>query len=231
MLDDGTGTGDDGRVGAEPAARADRRRWSVVVKRAIDVVLASVGLIVATPLLALAAVAIRVESRGPAIFRQERLGLGGRPFTVYKLRTMVDGNDDSAHRAYVADLLKGEGETHDGLYKLTRDPRLTRVGTFLRRTSVDEIPQLLNVIRGEMSIVGPRPPLPSEAELYDARDWGRLTQAPGITGLWQVSGRCELTYREMIELDLQYIKSWSVWLDLRILLRTPRAILSRRGAA
>jgi lipopolysaccharide/colanic/teichoic acid biosynthesis glycosyltransferase len=208
-----------------------RRGWDVVVKRVMDVVLASLALAVATPVLALAAVAIRIESSGQAIFRQQRLGRDGRPFTMFKLRTMVTRNDDSAHRNYVAALMNGDGEKHDGIYKLTNDPRLTRVGRILRRTSLDEVPQLLNVIRGEMSLVGPRPPLPSEVELYDERDCGRLAQRPGITGLWQVSGRCELTYRQMIELDLRYVREWSLGLDVRILLRTPRAIASQRGAA
>jgi lipopolysaccharide/colanic/teichoic acid biosynthesis glycosyltransferase len=205
--------------------------WRARVKRAVDLVLAVVILIVTTPLVCVAAVGIRVETRGPVIFRQQRLGLGGRPFTIYKLRTMVDGNDDSAHRAYVAGLIRGEGEKNGGIYKISDDPRITLVGRFLRRISVDEAPQLVNVLRGEMSLVGPRPPLPSEAELYDERDWGRLACRPGITGLWQVSGRCELTYREMIELDLEYVRRWSPRLDTVILLKTPRAIFSRRGAA
>jgi lipopolysaccharide/colanic/teichoic acid biosynthesis glycosyltransferase len=165
------------------------------------------------------------------IFRQPRLGLAGRPFTLYKLRTMVDGNDDAEHRAYVAALLNGDAERNGGIYKLTDDPRITRVGRMLRRFSLDEVPQLVNVLRGDMSVVGPRPPLASETELYEARDWARLACLPGITGLWQVSGRCELTYRDMIELDIEYVERWSPWLDLSIIARTPRAILSRRGAA
>jgi lipopolysaccharide/colanic/teichoic acid biosynthesis glycosyltransferase len=207
------------------------RGWKRAVKRLVDVVVASALFVSLLPLLGAAALAIRIESPGNPIFRQKRLGHRGTPFTMFKLRTMVARNDDSAHRRYVAALINGEGDKHDGIYKLTNDPRLTRIGKILRRASVDEVPQLVNVIRGEMSLVGPRPPLPSEAALYSERDWGRLALRPGLTGLWQVSGRCELTYREMIELDLRYVREWSLRRDLRILLATPRAILSLRGAA
>jgi lipopolysaccharide/colanic/teichoic acid biosynthesis glycosyltransferase len=205
--------------------------WASVVKRAIDIVLASLVLAVIAPLVGATATLVRIETPGRAIFRQQRLGRGGRPFTMFKLRTMRSGNDDTDHRRYVAALMNGDGQRHGGMYKLTQDPRLTRLGRVLRRISLDEAPQLVNVIRGEMSLVGPRPPLPSEAELYDERDWRRLAVRPGITGLWQVSGRCELTYRDMIELDLRYVEQWSLWLDLHILAQTPRAVLSRRGAA
>jgi lipopolysaccharide/colanic/teichoic acid biosynthesis glycosyltransferase len=144
---------------------------------------------------------------------------------------MFAKNDDEAHRRYVASLLRGEGTTHDGIYKMANDPRITRVGRIMRRLSIDELPQLFNVLRGEMSLVGPRPPLPSEAELYDARSWGRLACRPGITGLWQVSGRSKLTYLEMIELDLEYARTWHLALDVRILAKTPFVVLSRQGAA
>ena len=202
-----------------------------VAKRSIDVVGAAVGLVLASPVMAVAAVLVRLDTPGPAIFRQERVGAFGRRFTTYKVRTMFVDNDDGAHRRFVAALLRGEGPTQNGIYKMAHDPRITRVGRVLRRLSIDEIPQLLNVLRGEMSLVGPRPPLPSETDLYDARSWGRLACRPGITGLWQVSGRSQLGYLEMIDLDLEYVRSWSLALDARILARTPRVVLSRQGAA
>lgn len=207
--------------------------WTVGIaaKRVVDLVVAPLVLVAAAPLLIIAMAAIRIESPGPAILRQQRVGLRGRPFTIFKLRTMVQGNDDSEHRAYVKALLQGDAQRNGGIYKLTNDARVTRVGRLLRRCSLDEVPQLVNVLRGEMTLVGPRPPLPSEVDHYDARDWGRLALTPGITGLWQVSGRCELTYREMIELDLDYVEHWSLGLDLAIIARTPGAVLSQRGAA
>jgi lipopolysaccharide/colanic/teichoic acid biosynthesis glycosyltransferase len=204
---------------------------AAAVKRSIDIVGAAVGIVLFLPLLLVAVVAIRVDSPGAAVFRQVRVGRHGRHFTTYKLRTMVVDNDDTAHQSYIKSMLQGEGSTHDGIYKLTNDPRITKVGRFLRRMSIDEIPQLFNVLRGHMSLVGPRPPLPSEADLYDARAWGRLSCPPGITGLWQVSGRCELSYLQMIELDLEYARTWRLGLDLRILAKTPLVAISRRGAA
>jgi lipopolysaccharide/colanic/teichoic acid biosynthesis glycosyltransferase len=201
------------------------------VKRAIDLFGAIVGLVLTVPVLVVALIAIKLDSPGPAIFRQDRLGAGGRRFRVYKLRTMRTGNDDSAHRAYYDALIRGEAEQTNGVFKLVDDPRITRVGRFLRKTSLDEIPQLWNVLRGEMSLVGPRPPILTEAELYDERAWQRLGCKPGLTGLWQVSGRCALTFDEMVALDVQYYRAWSPALELRILLKTPRAVLSARGAA
>ncbi len=180
---------------------------------------------------ALAALAVRLTSPGPALFVQTRVGRHGRHYRLYKLRTMYQGNDDRAHRAYVARLIAGAGERCDGVYKLVDDPRITRVGRVLRKLSIDELPQLWNVLKGDMSLVGPRPPLPHETELYPARAWGRLRVKPGITGLWQVSGRCELSFEDMVSLDVRYWQRWSFLSDLRILLKTPGTVFSRRGAA
>lgn len=206
-----------------PAAR--------VFKRSLDVVISLMTLVLVLPVLIIAAVAIKLDSPGPVLFRQERIGAHGRRFRIYKLRTMVVGNDDSLHKAYVAALIRGTAPKHDGMFKLVRDPRITRVGSVLRRLSIDEVPQLWNVVRGEMSLVGPRPPLPAEVDLYDDRALQRLAGKPGVTGLPQVSGRCELTFAEIVELDLEYLDRWSPWLELQILLRTPLAIVSKRGAA
>ena len=206
-------------------------RWPERTKRVLDVALAAGLLVLTCPVTALAATAIRLETPGPVLFCQERVGRNGRRFQIYKLRTMAVDNDDSEHRAYVAALMQGQADRRGGVFKLVADRRVTRVGRLLRRLSIDELPQLLNVLRGDMSMVGPRPPLPSEAELYDTRARQRLAVKPGITGLWQVSGRCLLSYQEMIALDLQYCRSSSVATDLGILLRTPASVLSRRGAA
>ncbi len=186
-----------------------------------------------SPFLLLVAVAVRLESKGPALFRQTRLGKDAQPFTFYKFRTMVDGNDPEIHRRYVESLITKPSEElkgDTGSFKIENDPRLTKLGGLLRRTSIDELPQLFNVLTGDMSLVGPRPPLPYEVELYSARALRRLECRPGITGLWQVSGRCMTTFDEMVELDIEYIDTWSLGLDLRILARTPRAVLGGRGA-
>lgn len=203
------------------------------VKRLIDRIAAFVGLVVLSPLLAAIALAIRLDSRGPALFRQTRIGKDGRPFTFLKFRSMEDGNDPAIHRDYISALihddcgaLKGE----HGSYKIEDDPRVTRIGHFLRRSSLDELPQLWNVLRGEMSLVGPRPPVDYEVELYGAHERRRLSALPGITGLWQVSGRCRTTYQQMVDLDLAYIDDWSLALDLKILVRTVGVVLGRKGA-
>ena len=200
-------------------------------KRIVDILVAALTLAVTLPILVLAAVAVVVDSPGGAFFAQTRVGRGGRPFRIVKLRTMRKDNDDSQHRAYVAALMSGEGEASDGMYKMVDDDRRTRVGRWLRGLSIDELPQLWNVLRGEMSVVGPRPPLPEEAALYDEGAWVRMAAKPGLTGLWQVSGRSRLSYEEMIDLDVRYTREWSALLDLRILLRTPKAVLWSRDTA
>ena len=201
------------------------------LKRTIDIVLASVGLLLVLPVLLAAMVAVCSDSPGPALFKQVRMGANGRRFRLYKLRTMYQGNDDRAHRQYVARLIAGAEERHGDIYKLVHDPRITRVGRFLRHFSIDEVPQLWNVLKGDMSLVGPRPALPHETELYSAYAWARLRVKPGVTGLWQVSGRCALSFDEMVSLDVGYWQNWTLWSDLRILLKTPRTVLTGKGAA
>ncbi len=203
------------------------------LKRVMDLTVAVVVLPVAVVLGTVSAAAVVAESRGGWLFAQRRLGAGGRPFRMLKLRTMLVGNDDRAHKVLMTALIRGEptAPVASGTYgtygKVVDDPRRTRVGAVLRRWSIDELPQLWNVLKGEMSLVGPRPPLPWEAELYDVRAAGRLLAKPGMTGLWQVSGRSRLRFDEMVELDLHYLERWSPWLDFKIMARTPAAVWSR----
>ena len=193
-------------------------------KRVIDVVGAVLSLIVLSPLMALVALVIKLESRGPVFYRSTRIGKDGRPFTFLKFRSMVDGADQHRH------MLSHLNEMDGPIFKISRDPRVTRIGRFLRVTSVDEIPQFLNVLRGEMSLVGPRPPIPEEVAQYEPWQCRRLDVRPGITCLWQISGRSTLGFKEWMRLDLEYIKRQSLWLDMHILLRTIPAVLSREGA-
>jgi lipopolysaccharide/colanic/teichoic acid biosynthesis glycosyltransferase len=205
-----------------------------VACRALDIAFALMMLVVLTPALLLIAIAIRLDSRGPVLFRQRRLGRGLAPFTVNKFRTMRDGVGHDIHRAFVLDLIAGrQPEQPEGgpRFKLNGDQRVTRLGRLLRRTSLDELPQLWNVLRGEMSLVGPRPPIPYEVDHYPAHWFGRFEVKPGVTGLWQVSGRCELTLEEMIALDIKYVDRRSLWLNLSILARTVPVILTTRGAS
>ncbi|HWC09964.1 MAG TPA: sugar transferase [Acidimicrobiales bacterium] len=202
-----------------------------VMKRALDVLLALVGLLLALPVLVLAAVAVRVETPGPILFRQVRVGANGKRFQLLKIRTMVHRNDDGEHRSYVAAYIRGAAPAEGGVFKLVRDPRITRVGRLLRRFSVDELPQLWNVLMGDMSLIGPRPALPEEVGLYDRVAWQRLRVRPGLTGPWQVGGRCRLSFAEMVDLDVAYWCSWSFRRDIGILLRTPRVVLLGTGAA
>ncbi|MBE0447279.1 MAG: sugar transferase [Actinobacteria bacterium] len=205
----------------------------IVLKRAIDLIASSIGLISLAPLLLVIAILIRIDSPGPAIFAQRRIGKDGKEFTFYKFRSMYRDCDESLHQDYMAKLINSSTEDlkgKDGCFKLEDDPRVTRVGRFLRKSSLDELPQLINVLRGEMSLVGPRPALPYEVEIYDPWHMGRLAVIPGITGLWQVSGRSEKNFQEMVELDLKYIDNWSIWLDLKIILKTFQVIFNKQGA-
>jgi len=197
----------------------------LAVKGLFDFALAAVLAVVLSPLLAAIAVAVRLSSPGPILFRQKRCGLNGREFTIYKFRTMVDGADEAWA------VLASQQNDQDGpVFKLTNDPRVTRVGAFLRKTSLDELPQLLNILRGEMSIVGPRPELKCVLDKFEDWQLRRLSVKPGVTGLWQVSGRCETSFLERIRLDLEYIDRWSLALDLKILAMTIPAVLIGRGA-
>jgi lipopolysaccharide/colanic/teichoic acid biosynthesis glycosyltransferase len=214
--------GDERRAPLTAAARS--------FKRVFDIVVAPLAFVLVLPILLICALAVWFDSDGPVLFVQTRIGAGGRPFRLFKLRTMTHGNDDSAHRAYVADLIAGRADAERGLYKLVDDPRVTTVGRVLRKLSLDELPQLWNVLRGEMSLIGPRPPLPSEATLYDDHAWERLYVKPGVTGLWQVSGRSTLSFDEMVQLDVEYWQDWSPGRDVAILLRSLPVVISARGA-
>lgn len=198
--------------------------WNLAVKRISDILFVGLGAIVIVPLWLLIALAIKVDSRGPVLYVQTRIGKNGKPFKCYKFRSMVI--DAEARKQEVAKLNEASGP----LFKMRNDPRQTRVGRFLRRHSLDEIPQLINVIRGEMSWVGPRPNLPSEVDSYQEWHKKRLAATPGLTGLWQVSGRSDLTFDEMVLLDIYYVENWSLALDASILLRSVPAILFGKGA-
>jgi lipopolysaccharide/colanic/teichoic acid biosynthesis glycosyltransferase len=201
-----------------------------VAKRTLDVAGAGLALVVASPILALVALAVRLESHGPVLFHQERIGLGGRPFVLLKFRSMDAAADEEEHRAYVSRLIRDEGPDSgtDTWTPMAADPRVTRVGMFLRRSHLDELPQLLNILRGEMSLVGPRPPIPYEVELYEPWQMRRLAVVPGLTGLWQATAWGKLSFEEGVRLDLDYIERRSLWLDVRILARTAWQILSGR---
>ncbi len=195
------------------------------VKGGIDRVAAVLILVVlAVPMLIIAG-AVKLSSPGPVLVRQVRVGRFGRPFTFFKFRSMSEDAEQ------VRDDLEAHN-SHDtpAIFKIKRDPRITSVGNFLRRSSLDELPNLFNVVRGEMSLIGPRPPLPREVAHYQPRHLQRLAATPGMTGMWQVHGRSELTFDEMVELDLQYIERWSLWLDLAILIKTPLVVVNGRGA-
>lgn len=198
--------------------------WNLALKRAMDIVISGLGLLLLSPLILLIALAIRLDSPGPVFFKQKRVGRGGKLFTIYKFRSMIENAEEV--RPYLEALNEADGP----LFKIKDDPRQTRIGRFLRRTSLDELPQLYNVLRGEMSLVGPRPALPEEVAQY--QDWHRkrLEVSPGMTGLWQVSGRSKLSFDEMVLLDLYYVENWSPALDLRIILKTIPLVLLGEGA-
>jgi len=200
-------------------------------RRLLDIVVAGGLLLALAPLFALIALVIRLDTRGPALFRQRRVGCGLREFTMLKFRTMYSEADATPHREYVQALIGGDGCAHGRLYKLSVDDRVTRAGRFLRSWSLDELPQLLNVLRGEMALVGPRPVIPYEVEMYPEDYLRRFDVKPGLTGLWQVSGRNERTYEEMVRFDLEYARDASLLLDLRILVRTVPVVLGRVGVS
>lgn len=202
-------------------------------KRAFDFVIAVLLVVLTLPILIVAGLLVRTTSRGSVIFRQTRVGRYGRPFVMYKFRTMRAGSCDAIHREYVRRLLTEDRPPvggAKGLYKLESDPRVTRVGRLLRRTSLDELPQLLNVVKGDMSLVGPRPALPYEAELFSRTHRARFLVAPGITGLWQICGRSKVPMQQGLDLDLEYVQRRSFWLDLWILIKTVPAVFTADGA-
>lgn len=221
--------------------QSDAKRIPGALKRAMDIAGSIVAMIFFAPVFLAIAIAVKITSKGPILFRQQRIGQHGQPFIFLKFRSMKVNNDAGIHKEYVKQLIAGKAERHPsngngngngtGVFKLTQDPRITSVGSFLRKTSLDELPQFINVLRGEMSLVGPRPPVPYELESYDFWHRRRVLEAkPGITGLWQVSGRSRVTFDEMVRLDLRYARSWSPWMDVKILLRTPLAVVLGEGA-
>jgi lipopolysaccharide/colanic/teichoic acid biosynthesis glycosyltransferase len=226
------------------SAEASENEIYFVCKRCADLCLAGIVLVLLLPLLLLIAVLIKIDSSGPVLFTHERVGakrlqVRGEAvwvvgnFRMHKFRSMVQDADSAMHEAYIRDFVEGRvqpNEEQGGKFKLTNDPRVTRVGRVLRRASLDELPQLFNVLKGEMSLVGPRPVPPYEVACYRPGDHKRLAALPGITGLWQVNGRCQVSFEEMIQMDLEYIRNASLWLDLEILLLTIPAVICGRGA-
>jgi lipopolysaccharide/colanic/teichoic acid biosynthesis glycosyltransferase len=213
--------------------------FSLYVKRVIDIIGSIAGLLVFSPLFLIIPVLIKVTSRGPVFFRQERLGRFGKKFVFLKFRSMHIDNDDGIHRKYIINLIDAENNScddsekpgNDGSFKIRNDPRITPVGNFLRKTSLDELPQFINVLKGEMSLVGPRPPIPYECDAYKLWHMKRVIDVkPGITGLWQVEGRSSTSFDEMVRLDLKYIRDRSLWLDIKILLKTPWVVMTGKGA-
>lgn len=215
----------------ELASRGNGKALSGGIKRAMDIVGSLVALIIFSPLFIVIAIAIKLNSKGSVIFQQARLGRFGKTFTCLKFRSMHANNDLTIHKEFMKRVIHGEyegkkDESGEKVYKMTDDPRITRVGRFLRRTSLDELPQFVNVLKGDMSLVGPRPPLAYECQQYEL--WHRrrvLEVKPGITGLWQVNGRSRVRFDDMVRLDLRYVRTCSLWLDIQILLQTPKAVL------
>jgi lipopolysaccharide/colanic/teichoic acid biosynthesis glycosyltransferase len=198
-------------------------------KRPVDFAVSAALLVVLTPVILLIALAVRISSPGPVLYCQRRVGRDLREFTMLKFRTMYEGVSESAHRAYIAELVRG-ADSGEGLRKLTDDPRVTRVGRFLRKTSLDELPQLVNVLLGTMSLIGPRPAIEYELEHYQSSHYERFQVRPGLTGLWQVSGRAEVGFVEMLDIDVDYVRKASAVTDLGIAVRTPVAMLPKRTA-
>lgn len=230
------GDSDDDDISADPIFYPDlihqheSKKLPFLLKRVMDVVGSSAAIIFLSPLFLIIAVAIKLTSKGPVLFKQERLGQFGKTFTCLKFRSMKPDNNHKIHQEFITQVIKGtyDGNPAEGgapVFKMRRDPRITRIGQLIRRTSLDELPQFFNVLKGDMSLVGPRPPIAYEYKEYDV--WHRrrvLEVKPGITGLWQVRGRSRVRFDDMVRLDLQYARGWSLWLDLRILLATPRAV-------
>lgn len=215
------------------------RPWfQFLLKKIMDIIGSLIAIIIFSPLMIILSILIKITSPGPVIFKQMRLGHRGRRFPFYKFRSMYHNIDDRIHREYVAKLIQGDlekinqGKKGDKFFKLKDDPRVTPLGKFIRQTSLDELPQFFNVLKGEMSLVGPRPPLPYEVEKYKSWHLRRILEMkPGITGFWQVSGRSRTTFDEMVRLDLRYVQNWSLWLDIKILFQTFREIIFPKGAA
>lgn len=227
-------TVEDKVVGPTIAGSLAGNSLGTILKRIVDISGSIAGLSLLSPIFIGIALAIRLDSQGEVIFKQKRIGKNGKEFVFYKFRSMYKDIDDKLHKEYMAKLINSGSDSdlmgRGGCFKIENDPRVTKVGRFLRKTSLDELPQLYNVLRGDMSLVGPRPAIPYEVEMYDAWHERRLSVIPGITGLWQVSGRSTKDFREMVELDLKYIDSWSIWLDLKIIFKTFFVVLNKQGA-
>ncbi len=205
------------------------------VKRLLDLVFTILILLPLFIVIAIFAVLIRIDSKGPIFFRQKRIGMNGVEFDLFKLRSMYVDSDDSVHRESIKQYMNGaalnDKESLDNLYKLVDDPRVTRIGQFIRKYSIDELPQFINVLRGEMTLVGPRPPLPYEVEAYGPHEWIRLFGKPGLTGTWQVYGRSRVPFQEMVEMDIEYLGNQSILLDLKLIALTLPVMLQGRGGA
>ncbi|MGJ5813878.1 sugar transferase [Paludibaculum fermentans] len=233
----GTGRGGGSLLESDPIEVRTPRKVSLAVKRGIDVAGSLTALILLLPVMAVVAAIIKITSPGPVLFKQLRVGRYGRQFSFWKFRSMVCNNNSSIHEEFVKKLIAGgkppanQSKEHPNQYKLADDPRITPIGRFIRRASLDELPQFFNVLIGDMSLVGPRPPIPYEVNVYSIWHRRRLLAAkPGITGLWQVKGRSRVGFDDMVRLDLKYASSWSLWLDVKIILQTPRAVFGGEGA-
>jgi exopolysaccharide biosynthesis polyprenyl glycosylphosphotransferase len=202
-----------------------RRPWQELAKRSLDIILSGIGIVIFSPVFVIVAMAVKITSKGPVFFSQERIGLNGRPFKMYKFRSMVVNAEELKEK------LAHLNEMSGPVFKITNDPRVTSVGRFLRKTSLDELPQIFNVFKGDMSLVGPRPPLSKEVDLYDFKHRKRLAVRPGITCIWQISGRNEVDFEEWMDMDAEYIERWSLWLDFEILAKTVPVVLMRKGAS
>jgi len=223
-------------LAAPTGMRVRERLWvEKLIKRCVDLAASLLVIVVGFPFFLAIAALIKLTSQGPVFFSQQRVGEGGRPFTLFKFRTMRQGADDTIHREFTRSFIQGRmsnsslDEKSPSVYKLTNDPRVTAVGNFLRKTSLDELPQFINIFKGEMTLVGPRPPLHYELEHYEEWHKLRLRVKPGLTGLWQVSGRSSVPFNEMVMLDLYYIEHWSLLMDLKIMLRTVPVMLFGSG--
>ncbi len=225
-------TSDSPTEGIERRVEA-RSRLGLAAKRSIDIGVSVFVLVFGLPFHLLLSVLVKLTSEGPVLFLQDRVGENGRAFRMYKFRTMVTDNDDELHRSFARDFINGKANGGNGsngsVFKIVDDPRVTSIGKFLRKTSLDELPQFINVLKGEMSLVGPRPPLTYEMDHYQEWHKQRLAVKPGLTGLWQVSGRSTVPFDEMVALDLHYIENWSLLLDVKIILRTVPVMLSGIG--
>lgn len=216
--------------------RDTAQRSALAIKRLMDIVGSALAILLLAPVFLLVALLVKLGSKGPILYKQERLGQFGKPFTFLKFRSMYENNDPRIHREFMKRVISGNHEGEEDsqkqkVYKMMNDPRITRIGRILRKTSLDELPQFFNVLKGEMSLVGPRPPLAYECQEYDIWHRRRVFEVkPGLTGLWQVGGRSLVSFDDMVRLDLQYVRTWSLWLDIQILIRTPFAVLFGAGA-